>query len=146
MATTTAKDFSARAITPLARTRALGVGGAIVAAVAVWVIAVPLLGVHLLIRFGSGAPQTIGIGYVVGATLIASLVGWGLLAILERRTPRARSIWTVAALVVLLVSLSLPLTAGISATTKVVLALMHVAAAAVLIPVLRSGSAPRTRA
>lgn len=146
MATTTAKDFSARAITPLARTRALGVGGAIVAAVAVWVIAVPLLGVHLLIRFGSGAPQTIGIGYVVGATLIASLVGWGLLAILERGTPRARSIWTVAALVVLLVSLSLPLTAGISATTKVVLALMHVAAAAVLIPVLRSGSAPRTRA
>lgn len=146
MATTTAKDFSARAITPLARTRALGVGGAIVAAVAVWVIAVPLLGVHLLIRFGSGAPQTIGIGYVVGATLIASLVGWGLLAILERRTPRARSIWTVAALVVLLVSLSLPLTAGVSGTTKVVLALMHVAAAAVLIPVLRSGSAPRTRA
>ena len=87
MATTTAKDFSARAITPLARTRALGVGGAIVAAVAVWVIAVPLLGVHLLIRFGSGAPQTIGIGYVVGATLIASLVGWGLLAILGTAHP-----------------------------------------------------------
>jgi hypothetical protein len=146
MATTTAKDFSTPAVAPLARTRALGVGGAIVAAVAVWVIAVPVLGVHLLIRFGSGAPQTIGIGYVVGATLIASLAGWGALAVLERRTSHARSIWTVAALVVLLASLSLPLTAGTTTATKVVLALMHVAVAAVLISALRSGSAPRNRA
>jgi hypothetical protein len=146
MATTTAKDFSNPVIAPLARTRALGVGGAIVAAVAVWVIAVPLLGVHLLIRFGSGAPQTIGFGYVVGATLIASMAGWGLLAMLERRTSHARAIWTVTALVVVLASLSLPLTAGTTTATKVVLALMHVAVAAVLIAAFRSGSAARNRA
>jgi hypothetical protein len=146
MATTSATDFSTPAIAPVARTRVLGVGGAIVAAVAVWAIAVSLLGVNLVIRFGSGAPQTIGVGYVLGATLIASLVGWGLLAMLERRTPRARSIWTVAALVVLLVSLSLPLTAGTTGASKVVLALMHIAVAAVLIPALRSGSARRNRA
>jgi Ca2+/Na+ antiporter len=146
MATTTAKDFSTPAIAPLARTRALAAGGAIVAAVAVWVIAVPLLGVHLVIRFGNGAPQTIGAGYVVGATLIASLVGWGLLAMLERRTSHARQIWTVVALIGLLVSLSLPFSAGTTTATKAVLALMHVAVAAVLIPSLRSGSAPRNHA
>lgn len=146
MATTTAKDYRSPAIAPLARTRALGVGGAILAAVVVWVIAVPLLGVHLLIRFGSGAPETIGVDYVVGATLIASLVGWGLLATLERRTPRARSIWTVVAVVALLISLSLPLTAGTTTASKAALALMHVAAAVVLIPALRGGSARRTRA
>jgi predicted permease len=146
MATTTAKDFSTPAIAPLARTRALGVAGAIVAAVAVWVIAVPLLGVHLLIRFGNSSPQTVGVGYVVGATLIASLAGWGLLAFLERRTPKARSIWTAAALVVLVASMSLPFIAGTSTASKVVLALMHVSVAAVLISALRSGSAPRNRA
>jgi hypothetical protein len=146
MATTTAKDYSSPAIATLARTRALGVGGAILAAVVVWVIAVPLLGVHLLIRFGSGAPETIGVDYVVGATLIASLVGWGLLATLERRTPRAPAIWTVVAVVALLISLSLPLTAGTTTGSKAALALMHVAAAVVLIPVLRGGSARRTRA
>jgi predicted permease len=146
MATSTATDYSTSAITSRTWNRALGVGAAILASAAVWVIAVPLLGAHLLIRFGSSAPQTVGVGYVVGATLLASLAGWGLLALLEHRTARARSIWTVAAVVVLLISLTLPLTAGTTTASKVVLALMHIAVAAVLIPVLRGGSAPHDRA
>ncbi len=113
---------------------------------AVWVVAVPLLGVHVLVRFGSGASETVGVDYVIGATLIASLAGWGLLAMLERRTSRARSIWTIVAIVVLLVSLSLPLTFATTTASKIVLALMHVAAAAVLIPVLRLGAVSRKRA
>jgi predicted permease len=107
------------------------------------VVAVPLLGLHLVIRFGSGAPQTIAVGFVVGATLIASLAAWGLLALLERRTARARSIWTLVAVAVLIVSLALPLSAGTTTTSKIVLALMHVAVAAVLIPGLRAGSSSR---
>jgi hypothetical protein len=146
MATSTAANYSPAGITRLGRTRALGVGGAVIAAVAVWVVAVPLLGVHLLIRFGSGAAETVGVDYVIGATLIASLAAWGLLAVLERRTSRARVIWTVVAAVVLLVSLSLPLTAGTTSASKTALALMHIAAAAVLIPTLRHGSATRQRA
>jgi predicted permease len=146
MATSTARDYSTSTGTSRTWNRAFGVGAAVLASAAVWVIAVPLLGVHLLIRFGSGAPQTVGAGYVVGATLIASLAGWGLLALLERRTARARSIWTVAAVVVLLVSLALPLAAGTTTASKSVLALMHIAVAAVLIPVLRGGSAPGKRA
>ena len=107
---------------------------------AVWIIAVPLLGLHLGVRFGNGSPQSVGVDFVVGATLIASLLGWGLLAMLERRSSRARTTWTVLAVAVLLVSLSLPLSAGTTASTKAVLAVMHVAAAAVLIPGLRRDS------
>jgi peptidoglycan/LPS O-acetylase OafA/YrhL len=143
MATTTAMEYRTPATSRPGRTRALSVGGAIVAAVAVWVVAVPLLGLHLIIRFGSGAPQTIAVGFVVGATLIASLAAWGLLALLERRTARARSIWTIVAVAVLIVSLALPFSAGTTTTSKVVLALMHVAVAAVLIPGLRAGSSSR---
>ena len=77
MATSTATNYSAAGITrDPCRTRALGVGGGVLAAVAVWVVAVPLLGVHVLVRFGSGASETVGVDYVIGATLIASLAGW----------------------------------------------------------------------
>jgi Family of unknown function (DUF6069) len=122
------------------RTRMLSVAGAALAAVAVWTVSVPLLGTHLLIRFGDGAAQTVGIGSVVGATLVASLLGWGLLSVLERLTSRARSIWSGVAIVVVLVSLSLPLTAATTNSARAALALMHVAVAAVLIPGLRGNS------
>jgi hypothetical protein len=143
MASTTTREYTTAATTRLARTRALSIGGAVIAAVAVWIIAVPLLGLHLIVRFGNGSPETVGVDFVVGASLIASLVGWGLLAMLERRTSRACTIWTAVAIAVLLVSLSLPLTAGTTASTKAVLAMMHVAAAAVLIPGLRGDLRPR---
>jgi predicted permease len=139
MASTTAREYTTPTTASLRQTRALSVGGAVIAAVAVWVLAVPLLGVHLIVRFGNGSPQSVGVDFVVGATLIASLLGWGLLAMLEKRTSRARTIWTVVAIAVLLVSLSLPLSAGTTASTKAVLAVMHMAAAAVLIPGLRGG-------
>jgi Family of unknown function (DUF6069) len=143
MASTTIRDHAAPTTARISWARALGVGGAVVAAVAVWVVAVPLLGLHLIIRFGNGSPQTIGVDFVIGASLIGSLLGWGLLALLETRTTRARRIWTVLAIAVLLVSLSLPLSAGVAASTKAALALMHVAIAAVLIPTLRGSSVTR---
>lgn len=139
MASATTREYTTPATARVGRTRALSVGGAVIAAVAVWVLAVPLLGLHLIVRFGNGSPQTIGIDLVVGASLIASLVGWGLLVTLERRSTRARTIWTVVAIAVLLISLSLPLSVGTTPSTKAVLAVMHVAAAAVLIPGLRGG-------
>jgi predicted permease len=140
MAITTTMESAAPTIAGATRTRILGVAGAAAAAVAVWAIAVPLLGVQLLVKFGSGAPQSIGIGFVLGASLIGSLAGWGLLVLLERRTPQARTIWTAIAVLAVLVSFSLPLFAGVSTSTKVTLAVMHVAVAAVLIPVMRRGS------
>jgi hypothetical protein len=138
MATTTIR-YAAPA-TGVGRTRALGAAGAVLAAVAVWAIAVPVLGIHLIIRFGSAAPESVEVGLVAGASALASLAAWGLLALLERRTRRARSIWTAIAVVVLLVSLSLPLSAGTTNSVRATLALMHVVVAAILIPTLRRGS------
>jgi hypothetical protein len=140
MATTTI-NYAAPASNHAGRVRALSVAGAVLAAAAVWAIAVQLLGTHLVIRFGSGAAETVGLDYVVGASLAASVAGWGLLALLERRTARGRTIWTAVAIVAFVVSLSLPLTAGTTLSSKAALALMHVAVAAVLISALRRSGA-----
>src|SRR6266566_7057562 len=124
MATTTAPIAPATAA-HVGWNRALGVAGATLAAVAVWALAITILSTSLVIRFGDGAPQTIGIELVVIASLTSSLLGLGSLVVLEKFTSRARTIWTAVAIGVLLVSLSLPLVAGTTASTKAALALMH---------------------
>jgi len=141
MAATTTIRRAASAPTRPRMNRALSVAAATAAVMAVWAVAVPLLGVDLLIRFGNSAPQSVGVAYVLGATLMACLLGWGLLVILERRIAQYRRIWTGVAVAVLLVSLSLPLSAGTTTSTRIALALMHIAAAAVLIPALRRSAA-----
>jgi hypothetical protein len=138
--TQTAHTTSSSTRRTRARARALGVLGAVLAALAVWIVADPLLGADLLVRPGGGSPQSVGAGPVVAASLLAALLGWALLAILERRTSRARGVWTGIALVVLVLSLSGPLTGGTTLTTKATLAIMHLAVAAVLIQTLRRSS------
>ncbi len=101
--------------------------------VAVWVVAVPLLGVDL---FVPAAGSTVGPGAVVLTALLAALLGWALLHLLERRSARARRVWTVTAGVVALLSLAGPLTSGASAAVTTTLVAMHVVVAAVLIPTL----------
>jgi hypothetical protein len=140
-------------VQPHTRSRALAAAGGTLAAVAAWIIEVPLLGVGLRIRFGGGhgwgghgwgaghgfgggQVQTIGIGPVIGISLAAGLLGWLLLAVLERRTSRARALWTGAALVALAVSLGLPLSAATTTAATVGLIVMHLAVAAVLIPLM----------
>jgi hypothetical protein len=135
MATTTAPIASTTA--HLGWNQALGVAGATLAAVAVWILAIPVLGTALVVQFGDGAPQTIGIELVTLGSLTGSLLGLGALFALEKFTSRARMIWTAVAIGVLLVSLSLPLVAGTTASAKAALALMHLAVASVLIPALR---------
>jgi hypothetical protein len=121
----------------LGRSRALGVAGAVLAAVAVWAVAVPVLGISLLIRFGNSAPQGVGLPAVFGGSLVLSLLGLGLLVALEKLSANARTIWTSVAAVALAASLGLPLVAATTQATMGALALMHVAAAGVLIPALR---------
>jgi hypothetical protein len=133
---------------PVARTRArirgrraLAVLGAAAAALAIWAIAVPLAGADLTVRM-NGTTQPIGPGSVVGSTLIAALVGWALLAVLERVVRRPRRIWTINAVVALAISMAGPLTSATGATTTLTLIGMHLAVGAVLIPVLRSTTRP----
>lgn len=128
--------------TPVARKRLAAVAGAVVAALAVWMVASPLAGVDLEVRSGD-TTQVVGAAPVLFVSLLASLLGWGVLALLEKRAARARSIWTVLAVAVLVLSLGGPLSSGVTTAAKISLALMHVAVAAVLVPVLRHTSPTR---
>ena len=126
------------------RLRAFAVIAAVLAALVVWSVAVPLLGVGLTVRTTPGSSvQTIGAGFVVAVSLLASLLGWGLLAALERRTQRAGTVWTAAAGVVLVLSLAGPLTAAVTTGGKVSLVALHLSVAAVLISLLRRTAPPR---
>ncbi len=115
------------------RARALGAAGGALAAILTWIVEVPLLGIHLTFRFGSGPSQTISLGQVVGVAIAASLLGWLLLTVMERRTPRARPVWTVIALIALAASMALPLIAATSTAAAAGLIVMHLAVGAVVI-------------
>ena len=118
------------------RVRALcAVGGALAAALA-WIVEVPLLGIHLNFRFGAGPIQAIPIGQAIGITVAAALLGWLLLALLERRTPRARLLWTTIALAALAASLALPLAAATTTSAVTGLIVMHVTVGAIVIPAM----------
>jgi predicted permease len=116
------------------RARALCAAGGALAAALAWAVEVPLLGVHLNVRFGAGHIQTIAIGQVIGVTVAASLFGWLLLALLERRTPHARRLWTTIAVAALAASLALPLAFATTRSAVAGLIVLHVAVGAVVIP------------
>ncbi|MQA96044.1 MAG: hypothetical protein GEV11_15840 [Streptosporangiales bacterium] len=98
---------------------------------AIWVIAVPVGGVDLAVRTGGGV-QHVGPVATVVSSVIAAVLGFAALALLERRTPKARKIWTALAAGCLLVSLLGPFGATSGAAMSV-LASMHAAVAAVVI-------------
>jgi hypothetical protein len=118
------------------RARIFAVVGATIATALLWGVA-RLLDVDFKVYPGGGKPaQAVGFPLAVIVALLVALAGWGTLELLERLTGRARVIWTTLAVVVLLLSAMPILTADASGGTKTGLALIHVAVAAVLIPVL----------
>jgi hypothetical protein len=118
------------------RTRALcAAGGALVAALA-WIVEVPVLGIHLNVRFGTGHLETIAPGQIIGVTLAASLLGWLLLALLQRRTPHPRRLWTTIALAALAASLALPLALATTTSAVAGLIVMHLTVGAAVIPAM----------
>lgn len=118
------------------RRRALAVAGATVAAILPW-LAARAAGVEFDVVSG-GRPMVVGLPLVVATALVVSLAGWGALALLERRTARARRIWTAIAVAVLLLSLVPLPTVETETATRACLVLMHIAVGAVLIPGLRA--------
>jgi Family of unknown function (DUF6069) len=118
------------------RARALCTAGGALAAALAWIVEVPLLGIHLNVRFGAGHIQTITIGQVISVTVAASLLGWLLLALLQRRTPQARLLWITIALAALAASLALPLAAATTTSAAIGLIVMHVTAGAAVIPAM----------
>lgn len=117
------------------RLRAVGVVAAVVAPVLVWLVAVPVLGAELIVTDSSKQPPVpfeVGLGAVVTFSIVPALLGWGVLALLERFTRRARLVWTVLAVGLLVLSF-VPLLGPMSGATRSTLALLHLAVGAALI-------------
>ncbi|HWD83779.1 MAG TPA: DUF6069 family protein [Kribbella sp.] len=110
------------------RSRLAVVGVAAVAALADWAILAPLAGLHLTAR--QGGIQHIGAITVVVATVVISFLGWALLAILERRTPRRPHHLD-------------PLANGIGTSAKLGLSSLHLLVGAVVIYGFRRTAAER---
>ena len=127
---------------PARQMRALAIVAAIVSNVVILIVGWLAMGDFPTVTQG-GDDQTVGFAQVVVVTALAGLVAWGSLALLERTTSRATAIWTAVAVVVFVLSLLGPLGSGVDASSKAVLACMHIAAAATLIPLMRRSAATR---
>jgi hypothetical protein len=115
--------------------RASAIGSAAVATSAVWAVA-DALGTRFRLSDSHGS-VVIGLSTVIGFTLICGALGWATLAGLERFSRRARAIWTGLAVSVLVLSLVPIFLEHATAGTQAALVVIHLAVAAVLIPVLR---------
>lgn len=116
--------------------RATVVVAAVLAAIVVWLLTTQVAGVEVRSpEMGGEPPADITVVQVLSASLVASAAGWALLAALERFTSNARRTWLITAVAALAVSFVPPLTgSGISTSSQVALALLHVVVAGVLIP------------
>jgi hypothetical protein len=110
----------------------------------VWTIEVPLGGTELSVQFNGGRPQTVAVYQVIGVALVAGLLGWLLLALLEWLTPISRAAWTGIALLILAASLVLPLTAATTTAAAVSLITLHLVVGGLVIPgMARTAQPPR---
>jgi cytochrome bd-type quinol oxidase subunit 2 len=104
---------------------AWAVGSAMVGTLTVW--AVSRLGdVDLIVKQGD-TTRAVGWPSVLVASAVAALAGMLLLRLLQRRSGerRGRTIWTVVAVVVFLVSLLLGPLSATTATGAICLSIMH---------------------
>jgi len=122
----------------------------VLAALGLWAVMHLAFGLDLRspASFGEeyGTSSAVGPANVAIVSAIAALAAWLLLAILERLTPKARRIWLVIALVVLVASLGGPLSGrGITTANRMELIGFHLLVGAVLIP-LMFWTSPKTPA
>lgn len=119
--------------------------------------AAAVLTVWLIVRYGArlhlhapafGAtqrPTTVSGGFAVVVAVLTALAGWGLVELLEAKARRPRRAWLVTAPVLLVVSLSAPLSGhGVTSSDRLALICMHLVVGAALIP-LYARSLPPTR-
>jgi hypothetical protein len=108
------------------------IAGAVGAALALWVLSVPVAGVDLTV--GSGpAQQTVGPAQVAIVSALAGGTAWALLAFLEGRFRAGRRAWRITAWAVLAVSLLGPIGMGATDAVLATLVAMHVVVGMTLI-------------
>jgi len=118
---------------------------AVVANLIVFVVARNVFGLGLAIPLGgAGSPiEPLPAFMVAIATAVPALAAAGLLALLARFTRRPILIFQIIATAFALLSLGGPLSLPVDTTTKLVLSLMHLVAAAVITGVLTTWSRAR---
>lgn len=94
----------------------------------------PLIGADLVVTAPGEDPMTLTLVDFALFSAGFALLGWGALALAERLlgAGRGRLVWTVAAVLILLVMFVPPLVADASVATTVVLELSHLVVAAVI--------------
>ncbi|MFJ3904248.1 DUF6069 family protein [Streptomyces sp. NPDC090025] len=142
--------MTATTTTSPARVRALAVVAAVVVDALIWLLAHSAFDIDLRTPDGPGSTTSTPLPFpavVIGVAVIG-LLGWGLLALLEKfAAGRARAIWTVVAVVILVLSLFAPVFgAGLTAGNKITLVLFHLVVGAILVPAFRRTSTSTTTA
>ena len=129
------------------RIRLLAIVGGVLVAEVLWAVAEFVFGLHLQAPASNDyAPMDLGPVFVGVTAAVLALVGWAVLAILERVTSHARVVWLLLAPFALLASLVMPLSGtGVSDANRAVLVLMHIGVAAALIPAFYRTLPRRTR-
>ncbi|GAB3145623.1 hypothetical protein GCM10027290_25810 [Micromonospora sonneratiae] len=112
---------------------------AMVVAAAGFTVLHSMAGIDLAARTGT-AVQHITLPAVLIATAVSAAAGWVSLALLERLTARARTVWTVVAVAVALLSMLAGPAAGVTVGAKVGLALLHLVVGATVIGGMRWSS------
>jgi hypothetical protein len=112
------------------RSRLAVVGITVAAALVWWAVLSQVAGIDLQAKQGT-IMRINGVSVFVAATAM-SLAGWGLLALLERRTVNARKVWTVVAVISCVTSLGSPLFSGIGIGAKLGLASLHLVVGAAI--------------
>ena len=109
---------------------------AAVAAIVAWLLMENLFDVEMIAPSMQGRPtMDIGPLPIAGSVIVATLIGWGVYAFMERRTQNPRRAWTTFAVVGALLSLGAPFSGeGLDTSQRVQLAALHVVVAAVFIP------------
>ena len=131
---------------PVRTQRLLTVAGGTLGALAVWAVAEWVVGLDLRTPAFSSEqpPQELSAALVAVASAVGGLAGWGVLAALERSTTNPRRAWVAVASIALLASLGAPLSGtGVSVGDRIAMIGMHLAVAAVVIPLFYRSSASR---
>ncbi|MEI8409942.1 MULTISPECIES: DUF6069 family protein [unclassified Kribbella] len=118
------------------RSRLAVVGITVVAALALWALLAPVAGVELEALQGTRRIH-VGVGSILFASAAMAFAGWGLLAVLERRTLNARKVWTILAVAACVLSLGSPLVGGVGLGAKLGLASFHLVVGAAVVLGLR---------
>ena len=123
------------------------VAAAAASAAVTWAIVAHVARVRLSVRFPHSAVSSVGLGTIVAAASVATLLGWGLLTVLESRARKPRRIWIATAVVIFFASLGLPIAFATSVSATIGLIAIHLTVAAVTVTGLawaapRAGVAP----